>query len=107
MLECFRFMNDPVNFIPDSSYVGGKVLSSRSLSFYPNPTIGKIVFDGTLLRNAEKLQVLDLSGKIIFETVELQENQEIDLSGQTPGTYIIRIQAKSENYYGRLVLAEK
>ncbi len=107
MMECFRFMNDPVNFIADSSYVGGKVISAQSLGFYPNPTSGKINFDGTLFNEAGKLQVMNLSGKIIFETEELQKNQEINLTGQTPGTYIVRVQVKGENYIGRVVLVEK
>lgn len=107
MMECFRFMNDPVNFVPDSSYVGGKVISAQSLSFYPNPTSGKIFFDGALFNEAEKLQMLDLSGKIVFQTEELQKNREINLTGQTPGTYIVRVQVKGENYLGRLVLIKE
>ncbi|MDZ4845581.1 MAG: T9SS type A sorting domain-containing protein [Chitinophagales bacterium] len=107
MLECFRFMNDPVNFVPDSSYVGGKIISATALNFHPNPTTGKIIFEGNLFSEVENLQVLDLSGKIIFETVKVKENQEINITGQTPGTYIVRAQVKGENYLGRLVLIEK
>lgn len=107
MLECFRFIQDPVNFIPDSSYVGEGIISTESLSFYPNPTSGKIIVKGTLFGEVEKLQVLDLSGKIIYEAAELQENQEINLTGQTLGTYIIRMLLNGENYFGRLVLVGK
>lgn len=107
MLECFRFMNDPENFIPDSSYVGGKIVSAPSLIFYPNPTHGKIIFAGTLFHQAEKLQVMDLAGKVIFETAAPQKHQEINLTGQAPGTYVVRVQAGGENYFGRCVLLEK
>lgn len=107
MLECFRFIDDPQNFIPDSSYVGANHLTREEFSFYPNPTTGNIFFKGTSVNLTESVTVCDLSGKTVFETAHLSESPSIDLGTLTAGTYLMTLQINGKRYHRRLVVLER
>lgn len=107
MMECFRFMNDPVSFVPDSSYVGTQSLSAKFLRIYPNPTAGKVFFDGALLNKSEWLRVTDISGKVVLEILNLKEHTGIDLSGLQRGTYIVHLKVGEQSYFSSVVLTQE
>jgi hypothetical protein len=67
----------------------GKVKNSDIL-IYPNPTSGIAVFDN--LEGVENLQVLDINGKVILNTVLDKESPSyrFDTMKETNGLYIIR-----------------
>ncbi|MFZ4544304.1 MAG: BACON domain-containing protein [Saprospiraceae bacterium] len=61
-------------------------------SFYPNPTLDKLyIKDVNNLLYGSSASILDVSGKVIFNTL-LQNNQsEIDVSGLQSGFYFLQI----------------
>ena len=71
------------------------------LSVYPNPTDGEFRLEYQLKeRVAASYRVVDSSGKTILEKdlgkVEGSVNETVDLTGRTPGIYIIEFQAGDE-----------
>jgi hypothetical protein len=55
---------------------------------YPNPVKDRLILSGEDLRSAE---LANLQGQIIFRKQNLQSNDLIDLSGFSPGIYLLRI----------------
>jgi len=78
-------IEDTINEIPDDRF--------RDISVYPNPTSGQI----TLISNSEILletvSVLNLIGqKVGIKMAQIGHNQlEINLSGNSPGVYFVRL----------------
>jgi hypothetical protein len=73
------------------------------LSVYPNPSSGKILFNGTV--KGHVLKIKDLQGKSIKEITIEQEQTEVDLSAYTKGIYLYSIANKESVYkQGKLVL---
>lgn len=69
---------------------------SMNVNLYPNPTHGTVNVEfGTDLSNA-RIQVIDLTGKIISEHADFNGNQLIiDLSQNPSGVYLVNIQQNS------------
>jgi len=103
MLECFRFMDNPQSFIPDSSYVGEQTILPQSFGIYPNPSNGKVFFTGANSAVGD-LSVTDMLGKTILEKKDFHPNQFINLSGEAPGIYIVSYRTGKENFFTRLIL---
>lgn len=85
-----------VNFInPTTSNKENKLLdegSENNLKIYHDSASGNLALQVNN-KNATKIQVVDLTGKVIFTKSELGNNESIDLSGITHGIYIVRIHA--------------
>ncbi len=81
----------------------------EEISLYPNPTSGRATVNVKLLKNMDvQMRVFNLSGQMVFESQ--QENtsgisQEIDLSNQTPGMYILQVIADGKPYHAKLMVA--
>lgn len=79
---------------PDTEDQPDPALSGQGLKVFPNPTAGKF----TLWLNAPVgdqpcfLQITGILGnQVINQQLEGSDQFEIDLSGQNPGIYIIRL----------------
>jgi len=78
--------------------VGIKDILTKEISIFPNPTNGLVFINAQVFQNPESLNIelTDLSGKIIYQSL-IQKNQlEIDLSSCNPGVYLIKIQTDKE-----------
>lgn len=61
----------------------------RSEAFlYPNPAENSIQFEG--LEKPSKVEIIDLSGKVVWAGNEITSEQALDVSTLLPGFYIIR-----------------
>jgi Secretion system C-terminal sorting domain/FG-GAP repeat len=82
--------------------LGIKDLAEAGISIYPNPTNGivKLDFAGN---NAQKLRVADITGKTVFEKMNVQKNETIDLSAFANGIYIIMIETEEGNYSSKII----
>jgi len=64
--------------------------SNHQIQIYPNPTSG--VFNIYISDNSNNtISIYDITGKIIFDKKECENNIEIDLSPYSQGVYIIKI----------------
>jgi len=61
----------------------------EQLSIYPNPTVGLLNIT-TPKPNGTRVQILDLSGKILRDLRLSSKSQEVDLSDLSEGLYFIR-----------------
>jgi hypothetical protein len=65
-----------------------------SVTVYPNPVAGQYVYVKlNALSNVQKLEIFDVTGKLVFVNAELTQNEfSIDVSGYNSGIYIFKIQ---------------
>jgi hypothetical protein len=83
-------------------------LDGNDLNIYPNPSSGEVYFSvNGPDKNDVNLQVMDLSGKIIFEnTLNVISNSvcTYDFSALSAGIYIARVSGQGENIIHKLVI---
>jgi len=69
--------------------------SNAKLSVYPNPAQNYI-----LTPNAEKVTVMDLNGRIVKESVNVER---LDISSLAKGSYIVKMQVNNDTKIGKLI----
>ena len=74
--------------------------TSSPITVYPNPTSGNINFeiDNTLITDNSILQIMDLQGKIIYESVVQTGTNSINMGNIADGMYVIKIETGYQNY---------
>ncbi len=84
------------------SNVGIKDIEEAGILIFPNPTEGivKLFFAEN---HIQKLKVSDITGKIVFEKTNVQQNETIDLSGFVNGMYIIIVETEEGNYSSKII----
>ena len=85
--------------------VGIKKQNNTSLQplIYPNPSTGKFTFSE--VEKGSKLEVFDISGKLIFENIIKENISTIDLEGKDKGVYTFRISnTNQEIRTGKLII---
>ena len=77
--------------------VGPSALSGNSIQVYPNPAKGVININlGTNTQNIRKIDVLDLSGRVVMQlNVGKMQSLTIPSGRLKPGTYLIRMQGNN------------
>lgn len=67
-------------------------LFNKSLQVYPNPSDGRFTVDLPMTTGAAALQVFELGGRQVYQLqlASGMEHQVVDLSGLSPGVYIVR-----------------
>lgn len=80
------------------------VITNQSLTIYPNPSHDVFHING--LEKGNKIQVMDVVGKLIYETVSESTSVHIDLREQDKGVYFYKISDSSTNKIitGKLLL---
>ncbi|MCX6295981.1 MAG: PKD domain-containing protein [Bacteroidetes bacterium] len=63
--------------------------SIAQINIFPNPSSGQFNFSG--LENGNKIEVFDITGKLIYETIANNGLQTVDISEQAKGIYYFRI----------------
>lgn len=81
---------------------GIETLMGNRISIYPNPTDGVVNLEFTN-KDIWQITISDMTGKIIFEKSETQQNQKIDLSGFDSGIYIISIQTLNGTLVSKII----
>jgi len=71
--------------------------SNSYISIYPNPTTGKITIQAKCI---EKIEIMNIQGKQIYIGIK----NEIDLSNEPKGIYIIKVTTKKGVAVGKVVL---
>jgi hypothetical protein len=82
---------DFTNIVEKDPTVIDPISNDHQLIIYPNPTSGKIkiAFD-RVPQAGIKLIVTDLTGKVVVNQVVQEKVNWIDLSGNTPGIYLVK-----------------
>jgi len=70
---------------------------------YPNPASGSFMVEYKDWRHGQKLRILDLSGKLVWEGMITQERTHINTENLLPGIYLIKILADKCQLTGKIV----
>jgi len=94
------------NVTVDVTLTAVGINENQSLLFdiYPNPSNGKIHVNFNENINNIQLVVTDVRGKVIVNKKINQNENMIDLSGNKPGIYFIRVNNKDNVYTGKIIL---
>ncbi len=83
-----------------------KAVENLEVNIYPNPSAGKLLIDfENTTNNADKLEICDLSGKVIHET-QLESTNEINVSNTASGIYILKFYNKNTHVANRKIVIE-
>lgn len=90
------------NIVEDSLLIADAIIDqlidNQKFKIYPNPTSGKIKFKlDKLPTTGTEITVSDLSGKTIYRQTVHEREGWMDLTGNTPGVYLIKT---SSSIYG-------
>lgn len=95
--------NNPKNVAFETSAIENDIMIP-DINAYPNPTSGGINLDIPLNIKVASIEVYDLSGKCIIQNKYNTNPSELDLSGNLPGVYILRIYYDGGLYDKRIIL---
>ncbi len=77
--------------------------AADNILVYPNPGNGKFTFSN--INKGDKIEVFDIGGKLIHETVAKDSSALIDIEGKEKGIYTYRItNSKQEVKSGKLII---
>ena len=67
------------------------------ISLYPNPTSNMVTINFTNPELINNLVLMDVQGKLIYQSNNISNNRlEVDLSDQSKGIYMLRVESKDE-----------
>lgn len=81
---------------------------NRYYEIYPNPSYGEFTFRSSNLREEIiKIEIQNLTGKIIFQQMVISKSFQIDLASHPPGMYFIKVLEKDFISYLRVIKLKK
>jgi len=96
-------------FIDDFMYGGGNVSvkdksnSDNTISIYPNPSNGYFTFNN--LKKENTIEIYDITGRLILNTIAQNTSETIDLSDKQKGVYFYKIISdKKEIQQGKIII---
>jgi len=81
------------------------IIKTTEAILLPNPAQDFVIVDFSLLYKTAVLQLIDLSGRTVFERALTSNHQQVDISGVPAGAYVYRIfNSKGLEESGKLVV---
>ena len=72
-------------------FVGIHETEAKNFNLYPNPTSGMVQIQVNELSTSDRIEVLDMQGRIVYKQSIQEKRSEIDLSNLATGTYTLRL----------------
>ena len=85
-----------------STSVGVETQQQPKFLIYPNPTSNSINLK-LVTNDIKKITISDIVGRQLYEKIKLQQNEQIDLSGFTPGIYLIQFQTNNQTFEAKIL----
>lgn len=98
------FCIDELNGTKDEVPTSVPQHAEASISLYPNPTQGQLFIDLSQVDDASAIEVYSVTGQIIMRKDVIHEVEELDLSNQTQGLYLVRIITPDQNIVRKVYL---
>jgi hypothetical protein len=98
-----------VNTDPRTSSIGSPIIQGEFLNIYPNPASDycTVTLEGPVSGMCD-LKIIDIHGQMLktesFRKVNGTIQHSLDVSGLSPGVYIVNVTQGSQNYISRLVV---
>lgn len=81
-----------------------EIVDKNQIEIYPNPSNGQFYVD---FKNGneevDKLQIIDLQGKVIYETNPVSEKIFVDISNYSKGIYVLQLKTSFNNHYAKKI----
>lgn len=79
------------------------VPGNKAISVFPNPGIGKFTFSG--LQPGDRLKVVDVTGKLLYDSIINETSALVDLEGKEKGVYFYQLSnGRREVQKGKLIV---
>ncbi|WP_317899938.1 peptidylprolyl isomerase [Aurantibacillus circumpalustris] len=75
---------------------------ASKFTVFPNPSSGKFVFENAQL--GDQLEVLDVTGKLIYTNTFKETSHEINLEGKDKGVYSYKLISEKETFQGKIIV---
>jgi len=101
-------MNTPNYYCADNFYVGAAEVGitesaeSANVNVYPNPTQSQVKLQSGS-NKSYNVSIVDYTGKVIRQLTNISNGQNIDLSEQAPGLYILQLYAGNKIITKRII----
>jgi hypothetical protein len=83
--------------------LGLQTIISKEIVTYPNPTSGMLHFDiDEILENAN-LQIIDISGRLVFTNSNFNSNETINISFLKSGIYIVKVNHEGKTFSKKII----
>jgi hypothetical protein len=86
-----------------NAYMSIDALTEFDITFYPNPATNSIIFDIYECNNFS-LDIIDITGKVVFSQENIYNGDEIDLSTLKKGLWLVRLNKNNMRLYKKLVI---
>ena len=83
--------------------LGIDAFASSIFSVYPNPSSGILNVNFINAIENVNLQIIDVSGQIVFSEVNLSANKTIDISSLQSGMYVVKINQDGKNFLQKII----
>ena len=80
-----------------------KIINSNGNPVFPNPATDKL-FINAAGKAIHKIQLIDLTGKVVYIKNEVNDNETIDLDGFISGLYFVRIYTDDDIYTSKVMI---
>jgi hypothetical protein len=77
------------------------VSQTKVIEIYPNPTQNQVTVKN---KDAKKLQLFDVQGKLLQSVTVNNANQNINLSSYAPGTYYMQVTLSNDKIVSERVI---
>jgi hypothetical protein len=97
-----EYVNIPNLVIAEGSPNGVKDLEALvNFKVYPNPVNSNLLISSEILMS--RLEVMDLSGKTVINSMVNEKSTSVDVSALKNGTYLVRVQTDNGEMISRIV----
>ena len=76
--------------------------SNNDITVYPNPATDKL-YISSANKAIHKIQLIDLTGKVVYSCNFITQNGSIDLSGARSGLYVVLVNTKNNIYTTKVI----
>ncbi len=84
--------------------IKNSISTDKSISVYPNPSMGKINIDLDNLQSAAEISVIDITGKNIFSTQVNKNESQVTIDHLAKGMYLVKVLAEGEMYTEKVII---
>lgn len=86
--------------------VGLEPINQFVANIYPNPATSSFIISNSNFINNQKIEMIDMLGKVIYTGIVTQNNQQISLDGISNGVYNVRISDKNGEVVKKLIVSK-
>ena len=88
-ISCYSDMQEAEIYVDNCTGINDNIVSDFFIS--PNPNNGEFEINPSYLKSNTRLEILDLSGKLIYENIIDSRNKSVNINSISRGVYLISL----------------